>query len=494
MISNRLRGLLWAAAAAFACAAPAAAVATAPVFTPAGTVLFSSMSVQSVVPIPGDKFRMYLASAPFWVRSATSTDQVNWTLEPGLRLSSVSAGFFSASSITAVGVVLTTNPAALWRMYFTAVDGAGLYRVLSATSSDGLAWSMEPGTRLTNNSGSGFIGSLSPFHASDSILRLYYIADQNGANAKSQYRVLSASSTDGGIAWAKEGTILPSVNAYAVSATTVTGGENRLYYTIPLAGTTTAYRVLSAKASNGLSFTQENDVRLSTDATVSALGGLVVIRSTESFRWRMFTDYTVGGTTQTVVSHALTRTPLINSWTPPSVQKGEAGVAYALKGEVFSPGPTVGFVLGASTIAVTTVVRNDDTSLSGLFSAVGVYQGLYGVAETNADGMSAVLSSALEVKLPPGSVSVVDNLMRPLKGDKAKISVIIFDAGEVTLRLYTVDGGLVGTVFQGTMPVGTTTVPWDGRTGSGNFVSSGVYLLSAKGPNLNEVTKIVVIK
>lgn len=493
MDSKILRGLLWAAAAAFACPAPASAVASGPVFTQEKTVLVSSMSVQSVVPFDG-KFRMYLTSAPFWVLSATSTDQVNWSLEAGLRLSSVSAGSLSASSITAVGVVLTTNAVTLWRMYFTAIDDQGLYRVLSATSADGLAWSKEPGTRLTNNLGSGFIGGLSPFQASNTALRLYYVADQNGTNVKSRFRVHSASSTDGGVTWLPEGALLSSINAYAVSAATVTGGDNRLYYTIPLAGTTTAYQVLSAKASDGLSFTQEDGVRLSTDANASSFGGLVVLRSTESFRWRMFTDYRVEGTTQTFVSHALTRIPLVNTWTPPAVKKGEAGVAYSLTGEVFAPTCTVGFTLGGSTFAATTVVGTNDVSRTGTLSAAGVYQGFYGAAVTNPDGMSGTLAGALEVQLPPGSVSVVDNLMRPLKGEKAKISVVIFEAGVVTLRLFTVDGGFVATVFQGTMPVGTTTVPWDGRTGSGNVVSSGVYLLSAKGPRLNEVTKIVVVK
>ncbi|TBR23162.1 hypothetical protein EPO15_06535 [bacterium] len=477
--------------AALACSGAAEA---APSFTAEETVFFSrtsSMSVQSVVTVPGG-FRMYVTSGPYRVLSATCTDQVAWGLESGIRLTtSVVAN--DVSSITYLSVVASTAVGGGWRMYYVGIDAGGLYRVLSATSTDGLAWGKEQGTRLQNNGGQGFIGSLSGFSVSNTERRLYYVADRDGLNNASRYAVFVATSGDGGLNFGP-GTLALSANAYAVSATTMTSGKTRIYYTSPLTGSTTASQVLSATASDGLSFTSESDVRLSTTASVSGFRGLVVLRSTDSFRWRMYTDYIIGGTTETFISHALTRTPVVESFSPAAVDKGRTGVPYTLTGEIFSPTPTVSFVLGASTYNATTVVRADDTSLSGVFDTLNRYQGVYNVAVVNADGRPGFLSNALEIRLPPGSVTMLDNLFRPTKGGTTKATVELFEAGEVTARLYTVDGNLVATLFQGTMPAGQTQFTWNGRTPAGSVVASGVYLLNVVGPNLNTTERVVVVK
>lgn len=488
-MASFLRRALLGVLAALAC--PRDAVA-APSFTPENKVFFTSVSVQSVVTIPGG-FRMYLTSGPYHVVSATCTDQVNWGFESGVRLSTT-AGSLDVSSITAVSVVPSTDPAGGWRMYYVGIDGSGLYRVLSATSANGLVWGKETGTRLMHNSGQGFIGRLSGFSASNTERRLYYIADQDGRNNPARYAVHTATSGDGGLNFGVGTLTLAAANAYAVSATTMTGGRTRLFYTSPLTGSTTASQVLSATALDGLSFITETDVRLSTSASVSGFGGLVVVRSTESFRWRMYTDYIIGGTTAVFVSHALTRVPTVDTFTPARALKGRLSVAYSLTGEVFSPAPTVAFVMGASTFNATSVVRADDTALSGDFNSNNRAGGFYAVAVVNADGQSGSRTSSLELETPPGSVSLLDNLVRPLKGGTTKVTVNIFDPGHVVARLYTVDGGLVATLFDGPMPGGATTFVWDGRTPAGSVVASGVYLLHVTGPVLNTVERVVVVK
>lgn len=474
---------------ALACARGASA---APSFTAENRVFFTSVSVQAVVPIVGG-FRMYLTSGPYHVISATCTDQVSWGFEPGVRLST-SALSNDVSSITAVTVVPSTDSAASWRMYYVGIDNAGRYRVLSATSANGVSWGKESGTRLANGAGFGYIGSLSGFSASATERRLYYVADQDGLNTPARYAVHAATSGDGGLNFGPGTLTLASVNAYAVSATTMTGGKTRLYYSSPLTGSTTASQILSATATDGLSFTAESGVRLSTTASVSGFGGLVVLRSTETFRWRLYSDYIIGGTTQVFVSHALTRVPTVDSFTPGVVQKGQAAVAYSLTGEIFSPAPTVSFVLGSSTYNATTVVRADDTALSGNFDTLNRYQGFYAVAVQNADLQTGAKSGVLEIQLPPGTVTILDNLLRPTKGGTAKVTVEVFEAGEVTARLYTVDGGLVSTLYQGPMPAGQTQFVWNGRTPAGSHVASGVYLLHVTGPNLNTVERVVVVK
>ncbi|MBI2362468.1 MAG: hypothetical protein HYV15_03685, partial [Elusimicrobia bacterium] len=132
MIVRHLFRALLGAAAALALVRPACA---APSFTPEGTVLFSSVSVHSVVPIVGG-FRMYLTSGPYNIVSAVSTDQVAWTYEAGVRLSTAAASA-DTSSITAVAVTRSTNSASGWRMYYVGISSTGLYQVLSATSANG---------------------------------------------------------------------------------------------------------------------------------------------------------------------------------------------------------------------------------------------------------------------------------------------------------------------------------------------------------------------
>ncbi|MDE2290558.1 MAG: hypothetical protein KGL53_00640 [Elusimicrobia bacterium] len=490
MLRRTLTRALLAAVAACALSRPAAALLYAPTFTPSGDVFLSSMTAQSVVYVGGGKYRMYLTSGSYTVVSATSSDQVAWSMESGVRLSTA-AGGLDASSITAVGVIASTGTG--WRMLYVGIDASGDYRVLSATSTDGLTWGKESGARLADNGGAGAIAWLDPFRASDSLLRLYYTADASGGNLASQYRVQSASSTDGGLNWTAEGTRLSAAVAYAVAATTVTGGDTRLYYTTPLSGSTTASEVLSARASDGLAFSDETGVRLSTGASVSALQGLVVLRSTESFRWRMLTGYTVGGSTRTFVSDAVTWTPLVTAVSPSQAQKGQTGVSFTVSGEVFGSNPAVTFYLQPSTVT-TTLATKSDVSLTGAVDLLGAAVGVYDVDVVNADGGASSLPRGFTVTLPPGSVGIVDNLFRPLHGGKASITVTIYDPGDVTLRLYTVSGRLVKTLYSGPMSAGSTTLTWDGRTGEGNLVASGVYLLHARGPALDDVSRIVVIK
>ena len=165
-----------------------------------------------------------------------------------------------------------------------------------------------------------------------------------------------------------------------------------------------------------------------------------------------------------------------------------------MTGEVFSPAPTTGFILSLTTFNAAPTVRADDTSISGTLSTLNRSLGLYDAAVVNADDQSGRLDNFFEIELPPGQVTILDNLFRPLRGGQATITVEIFEAGDVTLRLYTVDGGLVATLYQGPMPAGQTALTWNGRTPAGSVVASGVYLLHAQGPKLNTTERIVVIK
>src|SRR5437870_1519033 len=98
-----MRRLLSAAAAAFVLTCPAAA-ALFPSFTQEPGIRLSSAAPQSVVDAGGGLFRMYFIRDGFHVMSASSTDKVAWTEDAGVRFSTGTTPAIDASSISACAV------------------------------------------------------------------------------------------------------------------------------------------------------------------------------------------------------------------------------------------------------------------------------------------------------------------------------------------------------------------------------------------------------
>ena len=64
----------------------------------------------------------------------------------------------------------------------------------------------------------------------------------------------------------------------------------------------------------------------------------------------------------------------------------------------------------------------------------------------------------------------------------------------VALRIYNVTGRLVRVLFDGPVTTTTTTVRWDGRDGSGQTVSSGVYLVQLRGSSKEMTRRVTLLK
>jgi hypothetical protein len=195
-----------------------------------------------------------------------------------------------------------------------------------------------------------------------------------------------------------------------------------------------------------------------------------------------------------VTASALTRIPVIESFTPTTMMKSQSNVPFTITGEIMTANATAQFAQGPSTITATNLSAVSDLQLTGIVDPFGQAQGRYDLTLTHPAGYQATSPWALTIELPPGVITIVDNLFRPLRGQSATISVEIAEAGNVTLDLYTVDGGHVATLYDGPMPLGTTSVSWAGKTAAGSTVASGVYLLSVQAPKLKSVERIVVIK
>lgn len=109
-----------------------------------------------VVALPNGTYRMYFAQTgnSNGIGSALSTDGLNFTVEPGLRISVAQAEI--GPDLTTGGVIRLPN--GTYRMYFSSHDFALVGPLTTpnvikvADSPDGLAWTVKPGVRIGEGS------------------------------------------------------------------------------------------------------------------------------------------------------------------------------------------------------------------------------------------------------------------------------------------------------------------------------------------------------
>jgi len=136
----------------------------------------------------------------------------------------------------------------------------------------------------------------------------------------------------------------------------------------------------------------------------------------------------------------------------------------------------------------------NDQTLTATFNVLNVTTGFASLTVVNADGRTTTLPNALFIDYPPGSVALVNNLLRPRTGTSTAITVTTFNQGRITARLFTLDGRSVRTLFDADQAKGVLNLAWDGRDGTGAPVASGLYLLHTTGPKIDVKSKIVVIR
>jgi len=79
-------------------------------------------------------------------------------------------------------------------------------------------------------------------------------------------------------------------------------------------------------------------------------------------------------------------------------------------------------------------------------------------------------------------------------GGSALIKYEVQSSGNLSVKVYTQAGSLVKTVFSGTVTAGKGTVDWDGTNSSGGKAASGIYFIKTKGPGLDKIVKVAVIR
>lgn len=458
----------------------------------------SSGTLAAAVSIPGGNahpVRLYHIHAGTVVFSAQVANDAVGTLtqEAGIRLSTYTLPRVDVGSITALS--LLPLDAGGFRMVYAALTSTGTaYALYSATSADGLAWANDTGTLLQAAASSTFVGFPSLVELPTGDWRLYFLQDANGGNDVADRRVFTALSTNQGRNFGSASQVL-AAQAGGVAAVRRTDDKVRLYYTTPLTAETTDSLLLSALASNadGTTFDSETGTRFSTTSSLGGLFSPVVIRTTNTYSWRLYFGFgPISHSTFSTYS-AVTYTPEVQAASPSSVLRDSGNQRITVTGEGFAAAAQA-TLAGPADIAGLAEATVSDVSLTFDLPTAAQALGVYNLTVTNPNGQASTLNGSVTIDVPGGDATVTDNVFRPRNGGRARVDALITVAGRLTMRLYTTGGEPVATIYDGEVTEGTTTVFWDGKTAQGSTVASGLYILHVQGPKLNLVRKIAVIK
>ncbi|NIM02705.1 T9SS type A sorting domain-containing protein, partial [bacterium] len=90
--------------------------------------------------------------------------------------------------------------------------------------------------------------------------------------------------------------------------------------------------------------------------------------------------------------------------------------------------------------------------------------------------------------------SCYNNVFNPIKGEKALIVVEVPKQAYVRLNLYNTRGNKIIELANEQKEAGTHKYYWDGKSGNGNVVGSGLYFVHIQAGDYKKTKKIVVVK
>jgi hypothetical protein len=517
MLKKLLGFVLLSLACAPAYCAPAFTFENSPTIITNNSV--SSYTIVSVQQCPSTDvncaagWRLFISSANYQIVSATSTDSQNWSFESGIRLST--PNYIGAIS-SMKGFDMYYEPHySRYQAYFVGVNNTAsptTYTIMRATSTDQVSWGIDyTFGGMTQSNNTNVTQSPKVIRDTNGNVYLFYVQDSVGSGNPGDYRVYysTCASYNYGNGFGAPTLAINTTSAYAVAISTLTDGSARLYMSASsaLTASTSQYNIISAVTSalgpnmtfktEGTYGTQTPIILLSTPAVSSMFTDFAVIRSSETYRWRLFANLRDGSTYY--AQTALTYLPYPTGISPGTVYRTDTADNMTLSGEVFSPSSSVSVTNGSALLGVSGLTRNSDESLSFVLNSSGAALGSYSIIVTNADGRSSTLSNALYVDYLSGSVSVLDNLFRPLNGSTCKFTITAYGSGHLIIRAFTKGGQTVKHIYDAAIPDAYTdgepfVVKWDGTTDAGHTVASGLYFVVITGPKINATEKVVVIK
>ena len=93
-----------------------------------------------------------------------------------------------------------------------------------------------------------------------------------------------------------------------------------------------------------------------------------------------------------------------------------------------------------------------------------------------------------------GGVSILNNVINPLDGEKAVLRLNMASAGSVNIMVMTLDGNIVTYLNRGEVESGEQFFTWDGKNTSGKVVARGMYFIRVMGNGIDETRKVMIVK
>ncbi len=98
------------------------------------------------------------------------------------------------------------------------------------------------------------------------------------------------------------------------------------------------------------------------------------------------------------------------------------------------------------------------------------------------------------VKKQRAGVTILNNVINPLEGEKTVLQYDLEKSGAVTINIFSLSGDVVQTLFKGRQAKGSYSFTWDGKNTGGRAVARGIYFIRIVGPDVDEYRKVMVVK
>ena len=148
--------------------------------------------------------------------------------------------------------------------------------------------------------------------------------------------------------------------------------------------------------------------------------------------------------------------------------------------------------------AGTTITFLFDTGLTVKHDgSSGIGSPLYALRLSDPNDVSSLDLWSIKLKsitAQRGGVSILNNVINPLNGEKAVLRLNMASAGSVNIMVMTLDGNIVTYLNRGEVESGEQFFTWDGKNTSGKVVARGMYFIRVMGNGIDETRKVMIVK
>ncbi len=102
--------------------------------------------------------------------------------------------------------------------------------------------------------------------------------------------------------------------------------------------------------------------------------------------------------------------------------------------------------------------------------------------------------SIKDIKKQAAGVTILNNVINPVEGEKTVLTYDLPNAGMVTVNVFNMAGDLVKVIHRGAQGTGTYNFSWDGTNRAGNIVARGIYFIRIVAPGIDEYRKVMIVK